>query len=188
MVIASRANVTYCRLTNSGGAAATGINLFSQQPSSIVGCQIIDYPTAIEIENVTSVDIVDNSARNCSTFLEMKDSTASATVVNNLAWGNNAAGSEFFLGTTTVASLLQNNGYGNFATANSNRGDWPEFNKITITGDPFNSASDLRLNDTAGAGAAVKGQGINGNDIGAIQATAAAAAGVYPAQIQTFGL
>lgn len=67
---------------------------------------------------------------------------------------------------------------GGAGTANFLNWDAPQ-NQVTLSGDPFTNsgAANFSLNNTAGAGAACRGAGIGGFDLGALQAAASGGVG-----------
>ena len=92
------------------------------------------------------------------------------SIHNNVAWGSGGS-SKWYNSTTTVRNFHQRfNAIGNMGAGDSNEGDWPVTDEIMLTADPFTSATDLTLNNTAGGGAACRAAGFFAySDLGALQ-------------------
>ncbi len=111
------------------------------------------------------------TAYNCTGDGFLGGSRDDDVVVNCLAVGNGGYGFNATQGQVLVNCSGYNNSSGNYG-ASATIIDW-----LTITGDPFVDAAggDFRLNDTAGAGAVLRGAGLgvygqtDNQDVGAVQ-------------------
>lgn len=174
MISLNRGDIVGCRITNSGGSITEGqsaITLNGGLNSHVIGCQIFDYGTAVSIDSGVTSTVFGCAARNVRRFVYSNDTTNTANITGNIAWGDNGSFGEFYEGNSVNNVILAFNAYGNFSQANQNPGDYDEVGKVTLTADPFTSSSDLRLNDTAGGGAACRGAGIFGSNLGTIDPT-----------------
>ena len=181
MVTLGRSFMEYFRITNPGGSlnsSQSAIKLSSNNAHVAHG-QILDFGVAIETTSMIQGSVSHVSARNCKTFCYNTDSTSALHLSHVIAWGDNSAGSEFYKGSRVCPVRLTNCASGNFADANQDIGDWPVSGSIALSADPFTSSSDLRLNDTAGGGAACKGVGIFGNNLGSIDPDPASSGGGF---------
>jgi hypothetical protein len=133
---------------------------------------------------------------NTSNGVESAETTTAPTVLleNNIFWSNTTGGVNFaFASSGTDYRIIanRNNAYGSNGTdrtgLSAGTGD------VTLTGDPFTSATNWALNNTAGAGASCRAAGFPGAmvdgvnigyiDIGALQhqdAGGAAVTRAYP--------
>lgn len=174
-----------CRITNPGGGSGSAVYL-TNLISGISKFQFLDCGTCVEIAGANQTFVTDCSARNCDTFIDNGDTTNSLLLANNVAWGSNAAGSEFIKCDSDTLIGIIGNGYGNFADANQNIGNSQEILKVALSADPFESSSDLSLNNTAGGGAALRNAGALNENIGPLDP--AAGSTVFQAHAHTIGM
>lgn len=166
----NRGNISYCRFIGSGTNSSYALTA-KGLGGTVSHCQFINVSYCIRAVSITLLNVQHCSFRNCENAFYHNDTSSSVVVANNVAYGTNNAGSEFYLASGVASAKLKNNAAGNFADADQNRGDWEERNRIALSADPFTSSSDLVLNDTAGGGVLCKSAGTNGNSLGAIQAS-----------------
>lgn len=164
----NRGNISYCRFVGTGTNTLYALTT-KGLGGAVFGCQFLDVAYCIRAVTITLLDVQHCSFRNCENAFYHNDTSSSVVVANNVAYGTNNAGSEFYLASGVASAKLKNNAVGNFADADQNRSDWEEMNRIALSADPFTSSSDLALNNTAGGGAACRSAGTNGNSLGAIQ-------------------
>lgn len=135
--------------------------------AQLIDCMFRDAGFGISTNSVTT--IIGCSFRNITNTC-IDNTSAFVRVVNCVAWGTNST-DKFYNSTTSVRQCeLENNAYGNFATALTNVGDWSNVSPITLTVDPFTSSTVLTLNTTAGGGALCISAGLpRYRDVGAWQ-------------------
>lgn len=175
VVSCDRGHLIHCRVEGAGGTnSAAGVSAVTF--ASIIGNQIFNVSAGVQHAFFTV--IYGNSFRNVADTVIKSTADATLPVINNVAWGDGST--NFYAGVTSIRPVfLSNNAFGNRgATADTNKGDWFEQNVVTLTADPFVSATDLKLNATSGGGADAKVAGMwPYEDIGAVQADPGASGG-----------
>lgn len=139
-------------VATAGSAGGGGISITAT--GSLTHCMIRDVAAGISITALANIEGC--SFRNVSGNAIANGSTANIT--NCVAWLAN--GGKWYNSTGSVRQHFQNfNAVGCAGTpaADTNAGDWPVDNQITLTSDPFTSSTDLSLNNTSGGGLACQG-------------------------------
>ena len=164
-----------CLLTaNTSGSGLVNIT----GAASLIQCSLRDASYGVTGGTNSAITVEGCSYRNIALNYNNHGSTAGwYKVVNCVAWGSGGA-SVWYNSTTSVRWNYQaNNAVGNMGSADVNEGDWPVYDQVALTADPFTSSSDLTLNNTAGGGAACREVGLHPYiDIGAWQVQPATAA------------
>ena len=165
-VILDRGVATHCYIKSS-----TGPCLYVSTYGHAEYCTLNGGSYALSISSGATWASLDH----CSIYGQSSGAlnTAGGTlnVKNCIAYGGGGS-TKFFNASAVKSVMFENNAVGGYGAADSSFGDWPDRNRISLSGNPFMDAvnGDFRLNANTGAGLSCRGTGTWPYvDIGALQ-------------------